>query len=165
MPSIADHYTAKRPNPSPTKPKPASSARPISSGRRRSPLIAPGAPRYRPSLAVQAEGPTLKRAKVSFPAVLAQPSILVRTESISSTKGKEREAQIDAKKVEAEKEREREKEAIKRKLAMSKARRSSVAGRRLSGGKVQAAREFAFRSLIFSSLLRTVSDQFFALRS
>ncbi|KAL7414611.1 hypothetical protein BDY24DRAFT_28888 [Mrakia frigida] len=145
MPSIADHYTAKRSiNPSSTKSKPtaSSSSRAIANGRRPSSLIAAGAPRYRPSLAAQAEGPSSKRVKVSFSATPAQASNLERAGSISSTsKGKEREVQVDTRKEE-DAEMEREKEAIKRKLAMSKARRSSVAGRRLSGGKAKPAREF-----------------------
>jgi len=86
---------------------------------------------------------------------MPQPSNLARAESISSTKGKEREVQVDARKVEAEREREKDKEAIKRKLAMSKARRSSVAGRRLSAGKAQAAREFCFRVSFSSSASQT----------
>lgn len=44
----------------------------------------------------------------------------------------------------AEREREKEKEAVKRKLAMSKARRSSVAARRVSGGKPAVVRESKF---------------------
>lgn len=55
-------------------------------------------------------------------------------------KGKEKEV-VAATTVDDASEREKEKEAVRRKLAMSKAKRSSVAARRVSGGKPQVARK------------------------
>ena len=156
MPSIADHYSASRPTHTPATPSASTSSRPKATpSRRRTSLVANGAPRYRPSQVVQIEGPSQKKVRVSFAVPGAATAPATAAATAPSVKGKEREVAPAASKVDeaAEREKEKEKEAVKRKLAMSKARRSSVAGgRRVSGGKMPLPRESSHMSAFHAAL-------------
>lgn len=136
MASISDHYSARRMGQVSTAPKPSASTtqkdpsgqRPV--GYQPSLTVKPTGRTYRPKQTPQIpseEDPERASKKTRFS--------LVESDHIANVSGKDKQARTASKPAKDEDDAQRERDRVKRKLAIAKARRSSLA----TGGRTSLA--------------------------